>query len=450
LAPKTSSRYRCSNCDFVSLTLVGRCPSCGSWGTMEREEILPVSSAPSGELPKLVTLEEAPPERRILSGLPDLDLVLGGGWLPGGVVLLGGEPGVGKSTLLLQSCSAVAQGGTKVVYVSGEETPSQIASRAKRLQLTLGENFKVLVCDDVMKAIGAAEAHGAELLVVDSVQALRHPDASGWPGSPNQVRAVAENVIGFAKRTGASAVMIGHITKQGAIAGPKALEHLVDVVLVFFGERTSRNRLLRAEKNRFGGTEELGIFQMCERGLVPVSDPSALFWGEDEGVAGVAMGVPMEGSRPILSEIQALTCQSPYPYPKRASKGIELNRLQLLMAVMDRRCGMSLRTSDVYLNVAGGLAIQDPAVDLAVCAAIASSVEDVPLDMKACFIGEVGLAGEVRPVPRMAQRVREAERFGFRRFVVSAKDLKADGLDCSRDDIIPVRNVREMVKLVLG
>ncbi|EHM10226.1 DNA repair protein RadA [Thermanaerovibrio velox DSM 12556] len=442
---KISSRYRCSSCDFVSLTLVGRCPSCGAWGTMEKEEILPVSSAASADpTPEAVTLDQVVPEERISSGLEDLDLVLGGGWLPGGVVLLGGEPGVGKSTLLLQSCAAVAASGGRVMYVSGEETASQIAMRARRLGLDASENLKILVCQDVLKAVAAAEDFKCQFLVLDSVQALRHPEATGWPGSPNQVRAVAENVIGFAKRTMASAVMIGHITKQGAIAGPKVLEHLVDVVLLFFGERTSRNRLLRAEKNRFGSTDELGIFEMGEAGLRPVLDPSALFWGDEDGVSGVAMGVSMEGSRPILSEIQALVSQSPFPYPKRASKGVELNRLQLMLAVMDRRCGISLRTSDVYLNVAGGLTLQDPAVDLAVFMSLLSAAKDVPLDLKTCFIGEVGLAGEVRPVPRLANRIREAERFGCNRFFVSYKGAK----EIASGGIIPIKNVREAADLV--
>ncbi|MCX7827631.1 MAG: DNA repair protein RadA [Thermanaerothrix sp.] len=442
---KISSRYRCSSCDFVSLTMVGRCPSCGAWGTMEKEDVLPISSAAAeGPPPEAVTLDQVIPEKRILSGLEDLDLVLGGGWLPGGVVLLGGEPGVGKSTLLLQSCASVASSGRRVLYVSGEETASQIAMRARRLGLKGSENLKILVCQDVLRAVAAAEDFGCQFFVLDSVQALRHPEATGWPGSPNQVRAVAENVIGFAKHSMASAVMIGHITKQGAIAGPKALEHLVDVVLLFFGERSSRNRLLRAEKNRFGSTDELGIFEMGEGGLRAVLDPSALFWGDEDGVSGVAMGVPMEGSRPILSEIQALVSQSPFPYPKRASKGVELNRLQLMLAVMERRCGISLRSSDVYLNVAGGLTLQDPAVDLAVFMSLVSAAKDAPLDLRTCFIGEVGLAGEVRPVPRLANRIREAERFGCSRFFVSykgAQEFRVDG-------IIPVRNVREAVDLV--
>lgn len=442
------SRYRCSSCDFVSLTMVGRCPSCGSWGTMEREDIFPLSSSPasSGDhnVPQLVTLGQAVLEERIPSGLGDLDLVLGGGWLPGGVTLLGGEPGIGKSTLLLQSCAAVASQGKRVVYASGEETASQIALRGRRLGILPSDNLRILACQDVLMAIKAAEEFGCQFFVLDSVQALRHPEASGWPGSPNQVRAVAENVIGFAKRSMASAVMIGHITKQGAIAGPKVLEHLVDVVLLFFGERTSRNRLIRAEKNRFGGTDDLGIFEMEEGGLKPVLDPSAIFWADDQGVPGVAMGVPMEGSRPILSEIQALACPSPFPYPKRTAKGIELNRLQLLLAVMERRCSMPLRTSDVYLNVAGGLVLQDPSVDLAVLAALMSAGKDAPLDLKTCFIGEVGLAGEVRPVPHLGRRIREAERLGCNRFFVSPKGM--DGP--VTDGIIPIKNVREMADLL--
>jgi DNA repair protein RadA/Sms len=386
------------------------------------------------------------PEERIPSGIDELDRVLGGGWIRGGVVLLGGEPGVGKSTLLLQACASMASAGRRVLYISGEESAGQLALRARRLGIPT-DNVDLLCETDLPVMLAAAS--GYEFLVIDSVQSFRLDDESGWAGSASQVRNVASMSAELSKREGIPTVMVGHITKQGQIAGPKILEHMVDVVLLFSGERSSSHRLLRAEKNRYGATDELGIFEMSERGLVPVVDPSRLYWNASfQAIAGVAIGISMEGSRPLAAEIQALSCATPFPYPKRTARGIEVNRLQLLLAVLERRCGIFSRSCDVYVNVAGGLSLQDPAADLSICAALASSLKDTPLAGDTCFIGEIGLAGEVRPASRTHLRLREASRLGFRNAVVSGRE--AIDAKSSRDfSIIKVSSIFQMLERLM-
>ncbi|MDR2780816.1 MAG: DNA repair protein RadA [Synergistaceae bacterium] len=421
-AKKTITRYRCAECGYVSLSMVGRCPGCGSWGSMAEES--PLREDSSGKIAvsrvEPISSVDVLPEARISSGIEELDRVLGGGWIKGGGVLLGGEPGVGKSTLLLQVCAEMANAGRRVLYISGEESAGQLALRAKRLGIK-EKNIDILCDTDLPAMLDASSAY--EFLVIDSVQSFRFDDESGWAGSPNQVRTVASRSAETAKRLGIPTVMVGHITKQGQIAGPKILEHMVDVVLLFSGERSSSHRLLRAEKNRYGCTDELGIFEMAENGLKTVADPSHLYWSEGGGaVSGVAIGVSLEGSRPLAAEIQALSCATPYPYPKRTARGIEVNRLQLLLAVLERRCGIFSRSSDVYVNVAGGLSLQDPAADLSICAALASSIKDIPIAADTCMMGEVGLAGEIRPIARAHLRMKEAIRLGFKNVVVSARE----------------------------
>lgn len=442
---KEAAKYRCSGCGYVSLTKVGRCPGCGAWGCME-EEYSPVRGAERGRssraaLPirSLDVLEQ----ERIPSGIDELDRVLGGGWVRGGAVLLGGEPGVGKSTLLLQVCAGMARAGRRALYISGEESAGQLALRGRRLGL-LADNLDLICEEDLESALGAAA--GYDFIVLDSVQAFRLDSESGWAGSPNQVRAVAAMAVETAKRLLIPAVLVGHITKQGQIAGPKLLEHSVDAVLLFSGDRSSANRLLRAEKNRFGSTEELGIFEMSDKGLFAVTDPSRLYWnGTDLGSPGVAISLVLEGSRSLAAEIQALSCATPFPYPKRTARGIETNRLQLLLAVLERRCGMPSRASDVYLNVAGGLFLSDPASDLAICASLASSLADAAIPQDICFIGEVGLAGEIRPAARLNMRLKEAARLGFRRAVVSAKSRLAE----APVDVIGAASLKEALALFL-
>jgi DNA repair protein RadA/Sms len=408
-------RYRCADCGAISLTWTGRCQTCGAWGTLY-EEKESASGPPKSQAKKLL-LSEVGEVRRFSSKITELDRVLGGGWVEGAVVLLSGEPGVGKSTLLLQSAIAMAEEGKKVLYVSGEESTSQVASRAKRLGAKDGLLF-LLCTDDIDEALSAAE--DVEFLFVDSVQTMRDKNESGWPGSPLQVRLTAQRCIELAKSRAIPCVLVGHITKSGQIAGPKLLEHMVDVVMYFGGDRSSRYRMLSAEKNRFANADEVGIFEMTERGLVPVFDPGRMFWNETSlKEAGVAMGVVLEGSRPLVAEFQALASSTPFMYPRRTSRGIDLNKLHLLLAVLEKRAGLISKNCDVYVNVVGGLTTKDPGADLAICMSIASTLLDRPLPKECCFVGEVGLAGEVRPVARTALRIKEAERMGFEKIAVS-------------------------------
>lgn len=442
---REATKYRCSGCGYVSLTKVGRCPGCGAWGCME-EEYSPAQGAERGRSSRAalpIRSLDVSEQERIPSSIDELDRVLGGGWVRGGAVLLGGEPGVGKSTLLLQVCAGMARAGRRALYISGEESAGQLALRGRRLGL-LADNLDLICEDDLESALGAAD--GYDFMVIDSVQAFRLDSESGWAGSLNQVRAVAAMAVETAKRLLIPAVLVGHITKQGQIAGPKLLEHSVDAVLLFSGDKSSANRLLRAEKNRFGSTEELGIFEMSDKGLFAVTDPSRLYWnGTDLGSPGVAISLVLEGSRSLAAEIQALSCATPFPYPKRTARGIETNRLQLLLAVLERRCGMPSRASDVYLNVAGGLFLSDPASDLAICASLASSLADAAIPQDICFIGEVGLAGEIRPAARLHMRLKEAARLGFRRAVVSAKSSRA----AAPVDVIGAASLKEALALFL-
>ncbi len=448
MAKKEISSYRCSECGYWSTTMIGRCPKCGSWGTMEEDA--PIQTAKSGLAAAAKTAVpisglEVEEQERIPSGIEELDRVLGGGWVHGGVTLLGGEPGVGKSTLLLQVCAAMAKQGKSVLYISGEESSGQLALRGRRLGL-MTRGLDLLCESDLPASLAAAERDGYAFMVIDSVQAFRTDSESGWAGSPNQVKGVAAMAVETAKRCSIPTVLVGHITKQGQIAGPKLLEHLVDVVLLFSGEQNSPNRLLRAEKNRYGSTEELGIFEMSEKGLSAVSDPSRLYWnGTDLGSSGVSISMVLEGSRALAAEIQALACPTPFPYPRRTARGIDASRLQLLLAVLERRCGIPSRTSDVYLNVAGGLQLKDPAADLGICASLASAVTDIELPSELCFIGEVGLAGEVRPAGRTLMRVKEAARLGFKKAVISRRTPK----DSYPIEVLKISSLREIVDLFL-
>jgi DNA repair protein RadA/Sms len=351
-----------------------------------------------------------------------MDRVLGGGLVPGGVVLIGGQPGIGKSTLLLQVGGHVASQGTSTLYISGEESAAQVALRATRLGVS-SEKLLLYCGGNLEDAFTHVVSQNAGLFILDSVQAVRAPNETGWPGTPKQVRAVAQLAVDVARAANIPAVLVGHITKDGKLAGPMLLEHMVDTVLTFSGEGYSSHRMLRAVKNRYGNTDELGIFEMREDGLAAVEDKSGLYWNRaDVAVPGVAMTIALEGSTPLVAEIQTLASSTAFPYPKRTSRGIELNRFQLLAAVLEKRAGIPCGGCDLYLNVAGGLSIQDPSADLAACVALASALKDRPLWGACCYLGEVGLAGEVRPVTRVMTRLKEAERLGLKRAVISSKE----------------------------
>ena len=438
-------RYRCAECGAISLTWSGRCQTCGAWGTLFEEKEEDSAKHPKKPYAKKLALSEVGEIARFPTGIEELDRVLGGGWVEGGVVLLGGEPGVGKSTLLLQSAISMAEGGKKVLYVSGEESPSQVAMRAKRLDAKDG-NLYLLCTDDINEALQAAQ--DVEFLFVDSVQTMRDKDESGWPGSPLQVRIVAQRCIELAKATAVPTVLVSHITKSGQIAGPKLLEHMVDVVLFFGGDKTSRFRVLRSEKNRFASSDEIGIFEMTECGLVAVFDPSKMFWNEmASSEPGVAMGVMLEGTRPLVGEFQALACATPFMYPKRTARGVDLSKLHLLLAVLERRAGLSARNFDVYVNIVGGISTKDPGVDLALCMAIASIITDKPVPCDLCFIGEVGLSGEVRPVARASLRIKEAERMGFKKILMSRYEKPEKSCNIKQ---IGVESLKEAVRMMLS
>ncbi|MDR2179582.1 MAG: DNA repair protein RadA [Synergistaceae bacterium] len=423
MAKEAPVRYVCSNCGFSTVTRTGKCTSCGQWGTFEAVNPTAERSAKyAGVKVEVVNSVSVKPPKRLSSGIGEVDRVLGGGLVPGGVVLIGGQPGIGKSTLLLQVGGKVASQGTHVLYISGEESAAQVALRAARLGVS-SEKLLLYCGGDLEDALSHISSQSIGLFILDSVQAVKAPEEAGWPGTPNQVRAVAQMAVDAARAADVPAVLVGHITKDGRLAGPMLLEHMVDTVLTFSGEGYSSHRMLRAMKNRYGNTDELGIFEMRESGLTPVEDKSGLYWNRsDAAVPGVAMTIAMEGSTPLVAEIQTLASPTTFPYPKRTSRGIELNRFQLLAAVLEKRAGIPCGGCDLYLNIAGGLSIQDPSADLAACVSLASALRDKPLRGDCCYLGEVGLAGEVRPVTRILTRLKEAERLGLRRAVVSGKE----------------------------
>ena len=424
--PKPTIQYVCSSCGAKAPQMLGRCPVCGEWGTYEEEVLTPSSHRSSvassvsakGSLPRRLQEIEATEEMRIDMRNGEFNRVLGGGLVPGSLVLLGGEPGIGKSTLALQVL--MQQGERKTFYASGEESVRQIKLRAERLA---GNASNLFLSSDTSLERILEEVRGLapEVVVIDSIQTIGTEAVEASIGSLTQVRECATRILEFAKSTNIPFVIIGHINKEGSLAGPKVLEHIVDTVLQFEGDQQYLYRILRAQKNRFGSTSEIGIYEMRQDGLREVSNPSELLLSTArEGLSGVAIAAAVEGVRPLLIEVQALVSSAAYGTPQRSSTGFDGRRLNMLLAVLEKRVGFKLLQKDVFLNIAGGIRVQDPAIDLAVLAAVLSSNMDIALDSGTCLCGEVGLAGEIRTVSRIEQRIREAQKLGFRRILVPA------------------------------
>ena len=424
---KPRTVFQCVECGYRSPKWLGRCPDCQSWDSLIEESIAPRSASTAANVnTRPVTLDTVPREdgRRIPTGMSELDRVLGGGVVPGSVVLLAGEPGIGKSTLLLQAAAGLAAQERRLVYVSGEESPAQIRLRAERLGLDPA-GLSVLADNNLETILTMAAQHPWDLLAVDSVQSISSRDVASAPGSLIQIREATSRLINLAKAEQKPILLVGHVTKEGSIAGPKVLEHMVDTVLYFEGERSYNLRILRSFKNRFGSVNEIGVFEMKDKGLAEVGNPSALFLAERPRSAPGSVVVPtIEGTRPILVELQALVSASGLAMPRRQALGIDGARLSLLTAVLEKKVGLRLYDRDVFINVAGGIKVVEPAADLGLVAAVASSYHDRPVDHESVFLGEVGLAGEIRGVSRLDIRLREAEKLGFKKAVLPGNEAR--------------------------
>ncbi len=450
---KVKSAFFCQHCGYESVKWVGQCPSCGQWNTFV-EELIQKETTKNGNgwkdyheerrNNKTISLAEvkSSEEKRLVTADAELNRVLGGGVVPGSIVLVAGEPGIGKSTLFLQN--GLWLKGITVLYISGEESEQQIRMRADRLQLK-NENFYLLTETSTQVIFQEIKKLKPQLVIVDSIQTLQTPFIDSSPGSVSQIRESAAEFQRFAKETGTPVFLIGHITKDGSIAGPKILEHMVDTVLQFEGDRHYAYRILRTLKNRFGSTAELGIYEMTDAGMKGVANPSEiLITQKEEQLSGIAIAATIEGMRPLLIEVQALVTQSVYGTPQRTVSGFDLRRLQLLLAVLEKRGGFHFGMKDVFLNIAGGLKVEDPSIDLAVLCALLSSYEDTPLSQHICFAGEVGLSGEIRAVNRIDQRIAEAEKLGFEKIIVSKYNQKGLAKQKFKIEIVTMGKVEEL------
>ncbi|PKP05241.1 MAG: DNA repair protein RadA [Bacteroidetes bacterium HGW-Bacteroidetes-6] len=448
---KSKTAFVCQSCGAHYPKWYGKCPSCNEWNTLTEEV---VESQPqgkfivAGELPRKISeVEYTHGSRKSLQNA-ELDRVLGGGLVDGSVILIGGEPGIGKSTLMLQV--AVAHSSFMTLYVSGEESSYQIKMRAERIGLS-NDNTYLLPETDTQAIISACEKLKPNLLVIDSIQTMRTQRIESSAGTISQVRECASELQHFSKKSGIPVFLIGHITKDGSIAGPKVLEHIVDTVLQFEGDRHHGYRILRTLKNRFGSASELGIFEMLGNGLREVSNPSEVLLAERTiDLPGTAIATTIEGIRPLLLEIQALVSPSPYGNPQRSANGFDQRRLGMLLAVLEKRSGMKMGVNDVFLNVTGGIRVDDPAVDLAVISALASSYHDMAIEAKTCFAAEVGLSGEIRPVNRIEQRISEADKLGFKTILISASNSKTLQPKEYSIKIKPVAKLEDVWKIIFG
>ena len=453
---KEKTLYVCSNCGQESPKWVGKCPACGQWNTYQEQvvrkeplSVRPVHAVEVGKAKPMPLHEvEAGDETRIDLNDAEFNRVLGGGLVPGSLVLIGGEPGIGKSTLVLQT--VLRMRGKRVLYVSGEESARQLKLRADRLS-TSPSNC-LIVCETLLEQIFVhIKNTQPDLVIIDSIQTIMSELVDSSPGSITQVRECSAAILRFAKENHTPVILIGHINKEGSIAGPKVLEHIVDTVLQFEGDQHYMYRILRSIKNRFGSTAELGIYEMRQDGLRQVSNPSELLLTQDhDGMSGIAIASAIEGVRPFLIETQALVSSAVYGNPQRSATGFDTRRMNMLLAVLEKRVGFKLAQKDVFLNIAGGLRVNDPAIDLAVISAILSSNMDVAIDADVCMAGEVGLSGEIRPVNRIEQRIGEAEKLGFKRFLLPKYNMQ--GLDTRKWNIelVPVRKVEEAFRALFG
>lgn len=457
---KVKSSYFCQNCGYESVKWLGQCPSCGQWNTFA-EELVQKETIKNNNgwkeynnndkrINKTISLGEikSSEERRLVTSDAELNRVLGGGIVPGSIVLVAGEPGIGKSTLFLQNGLWLKD--AVVLYISGEESEQQIKMRADRLKLT-NENFYLLTETSTQTIFQEIKKLKPQLVIVDSIQTLQTAFIESSPGSVSQIRECAAELQRFAKETNTPVFLIGHITKDGTIAGPKILEHMVDTVLQFEGDRHYAYRILRTLKNRFGSTAELGIYEMTDEGMRGVANPSEiLITQKEDQLSGITIAATIEGMRPLLIEVQALVTQSVYGTPQRTVSGFDLRRLQLLLAVLEKRGGFHFGTKDVFLNIAGGIKVEDPSIDLAVLCALLSSYEDRPLQHHVCFAGEIGLSGEIRAVNRIEQRIAEAEKLGFEKIILSKYNQKGLARQKFGIEIITMGRVEEVYQYLFN
>lgn len=463
---KAKTTYICSACDYRSPVALGRCPECGTWGSLSAHTEAP--PAPSGtpitanalpallrDTPKAIPLAgvTGPQGDRFSTGYTEFDRVLGGGLIPGAYVLVGGDPGIGKSTLMLQTAARVAQQGRKVLYVAGEESAHQIRLRADRLGLGDTSPIQLLTEISLPEIVTEIRLQQPHLVIIDSVQAVYDPQVASPPGSTTQIRAVANQLMGLVKTLNVATLLVGHVTKEGQLSGPKLLEHTVDTVLYFEGEKYKDLRLLRGAKNRFGNTSEIGVFEMAEEGLREITNPSELFLSErlQHPLPGCVTICTLEGTRPLLVELQALVGQSTYASPRRVVNGVETNRLHQIVAVLERRLGLDFSHQDLYVNVVGGLRVDEPAADLGIAMALVTNLRNLSLAPGTVVMGEIGLTGEIRPVRRWRERALEAEKIGFRRVVMPAarEEGPSSAPSTTGCHLLPVATLMEAVTVCL-
>jgi DNA repair protein RadA/Sms len=452
---KTKTIFTCQNCGARSPRWVGKCFECGSWNTFVEETVRNVSPAAASQplvdtqAPVLLTQVDSTQETRLITGIVEFDRVLGGGIVPGSVTLIGGDPGIGKSTLLLQVSTALSRQKQKVLYVSGEESVQQTKMRSDRIKT--GDQSSIYIVNqlDLNLIAEHIKAIDPDVIVLDSIQVVYQPELSSSPGSVSQVRECAAYLTQMVKASGSALFLIGHVTKDGMLAGPRVLEHIVDAVLYFEGERYSNYRILRTSKNRFGSTNEIGVFEMTSTGLSEVANPSQVFLSERPKEASGSVVVPiLEGTRPLLVEIQGLVSRSTFGVVRQKAQGFDGNRLALLVAVLEKRLNLNVQDKDIFLNVVGGVRIVDPAADLAVVVAIASALLDKVVPFDSVFLGEVGLSAEIRSVSQIVSRIYEAEKLGFQRCIVPKNNFDKGQLPKSKIDIVPVATVKEALEYV--